>query len=57
MLLIHAFIIHSHNKYVFSICFVSSTVLSIEDITVSEIDIVAAFLNFQFSEEKQTNKQ
>lgn len=57
MLFIHAFIIHSHNRYVFSIRFVPSTVLSIEDVTVSKIDMFAAFLNFQFSEDKQTDKQ
>ena len=33
----------------------SSTVLSIEDITVSEEDMAAAFLNLQFSEDKQTS--
>lgn len=47
---------HSINIF-FTICFVSSTVLGVEDITVSKIDMVAAFLNFQFSGYRQFNKQ
>lgn len=47
----------THPMNVFSICFVSSTVLGVEDIAVSKIDMVAALLNFQFSGYRQLNKQ
>lgn len=47
----------THPINVFSICFVSSTVLGVEDIAVSKRDMVAALLNFQFSGYRQLNKE
>lgn len=38
---------------VFALCL---ALLGVEDITVSKVDMVAAFLNFQFSGYRQLNK-